>query len=338
MIFPLDQFPEKARGFLSFPNQIHMLEDELRGRFNISDENIAKAFRHGELLVMDEALFPEIVCNRELLDKKELPFWSKVTWLDPKIITFDSIGQGANKLKEMQRSWASYSINCFRRSALIQEKLPYVNLKKRVFPVAIHRSPMGIFSLLDNNSMIASEKTSSLFPCGSLEFVEDHENPPSRAYLKFQEALVNFDILYGCIPESGNKCLDAGACPGGWTWVLRQLGCDVVAIDRTELANFLMKDSFVKFIKHDAFTIPPEELGHFHWVCSDVICYPERLLKWVWRWIESGLCDNMVCTIKMQGKTDWSLIGEFENIPNSRILHLNYNKHELTWLYHRERI
>ena len=39
---------------------------------------------------------------------------------------------------------------------------------------------------------------------------------------------------------------------------------------------------------------------------------------------------NMICTIKMQGQIDWKLIEQFEAIPNSRIVHLNYNKHELT--------
>jgi 23S rRNA (cytidine2498-2'-O)-methyltransferase len=32
----------------------------------------------------------------------------------------------------------------------------------------------------------------------------------------------------------------------------------------------------------------------------------------------------------MQGEIDWKLIGEFASIPDSRIVHLNYNKHELT--------
>ena len=41
----------------------------------------------------------------------------------------------------------------------------------------------------------------------------------------------------------------------------------------------------------------------------------------------------MICTIKMQGEIDWKLIEEgFAAIPNSRIVHLNYNKHELTIL------
>lgn len=41
----------------------------------------------------------------------------------------------------------------------------------------------------------------------------------------------------------------------------------------------------------------------------------------------------MICTIKMQGKTDWNLISKFEEIPDSKVVHLNYNKHELTFIH-----
>ena len=40
----------------------------------------------------------------------------------------------------------------------------------------------------------------------------------------------------------------------------------------------------------------------------------------------------MICTVKMQGSIDWRLIEKFAALPDSRLVHLNYNKHELTWL------
>ncbi len=135
------------------------------------------------------------------------------------------------------------------------------------------------------------------------------------------------------LPKEGSRCFEAGACPGGWTWVLRELGADVVAVDRAPLAPSLMEDSHVTFMTHDAFTLKPEDLGDFDWVFSDVICYPERLLEWVRMWLSSGRTRNMICTIKMQGAIDWNLVAEFAAIPSSRVLHLHYNKHELTWIH-----
>ena len=135
------------------------------------------------------------------------------------------------------------------------------------------------------------------------------------------------------MPNENSKCFEAGACPGGWTWVLVGLGSFVHAVDRAELAPELMKNHLVKFQAHDAFTLKPSEIGPVDWVFSDVICYPERLLKWINEWLESGMTKNMICTIKMQGEIDWPLIQQFADIPNSYICHLNYNKHELTWIH-----
>lgn len=85
-------------------------------------------------------------------------------------------------------------------------------------------------------------------------------------------------------------------------------------------------------MRHDAFTLKPEDVGACDWVFSDVICYPERLYEWIGMWLSSGLCRNMICTVKMQGGIDWQLIEKFATLPDSRLVHLNYNKHELTWL------
>ncbi len=263
-----------------------------------------------------------------------LPYWSRCAMLSPLEIEFESIGSASAALKSIQRNWAPYQYQFFRRAELIQQKLPYINLKTREFPAKIPSSPIGLYTLTGENRMIASANTSSFLPAGKIDFKEDHENPPSRAYLKIQESLTMANLLNGTpFPKANERCFEAGACPGGWTWVLVNLGANVLAVDRTELAPSLMKNPLVRFEKHDAFTLKPEEIGFCDWVFSDVICYPERLLKWVNGWLKSGLARNIICTIKMQGEPDWNTIGKFAEIPGSRILHLNYNKHELTWIH-----
>jgi 23S rRNA (cytidine2498-2'-O)-methyltransferase len=89
----------------------------------------------------------------------------------------------------------------------------------------------------------------------------------------------------------------------------------------------------VEFIRHDAFTLNPEDLGPMDWIFSDVICYPPRLYGWVEKWLASGLCENFVCTIKMQGgKPDRETARLFAEIPGGTVAHLYHNKHELTWM------
>lgn len=314
--------------FLAFPEQKELLLSELSNRFGFT---ATPTESYGDLLYFE---------NKNLFMEKSdgaYPYWARTVMINPFMLHFDSIGDAAGNLKSIQRNWAPYQFTCFRRAQLIQEKLPYINLKDRQFPVKIPASEIGLYTLIDEHTLIASAKTNSFLPAGTLHFVEDHENPPSRAYLKIQESLSMAVLLNGVdLPGEGQKCFEAGACPGGWTWVLVGLGSKVYAVDRAELAPELMKNPLVTFQAHDAFTLKPEEIGFVDWVFSDVICYPERLLKWINEWLASGLTNNMICTIKMQGDIDWPLISEFASIPDSRIVHLNYNKHELTWIWNKK--
>ncbi|MCI5519812.1 MAG: SAM-dependent methyltransferase [Treponema sp.] len=307
--------------FLPFPEQTELLISELETRFNI---NLKPSARYGQLLYYED--FPDL--------KGVYPYWARTVMLEPFFLNFKTIGEAANNLKEIQRNWAPYQYTCFRRAQLIQEKLPYINLKDRKFPVKIPQSPIGLYTLIDENNLIASAKTTSYLPAGSLPFIEDHENPPSRAYLKIQESLTMANLLNGTpLPDSNSRCFEAGACPGGWTWVLINLGAQVYAVDRAELAPELMSNPLVKFQAHDAFTLKPEEIGPIDWLFSDVICYPERLFEWINMWLKYNPNLNMICTIKMQGSINWTLIQQFADIPGSKIVHLNYNKHELTWIH-----
>lgn len=313
----IEKLPGKA--FLAFPKQANILISEISQRLQ---ETNTPTKTYGDLYYFGQY-------------KNQLfPYWARTTMLEPFILHFDSIGEAAGELKKIQRNWAPYQYTCFRRAQLIQEKLPYINLKERKFPVTIPQSPIGLYTLIDEHTIIASAKTTSYIPAGTLQFVEDHQNPPSRAYLKIQESLTMANLLNGTkLPDQNSRCFEAGACPGGWTWVLVGLGSQVYAVDRAELAPELMKNPLVTFQAHDAFTLTPQEIGPVDWVFSDVICYPERLLQWIKKWLSFNPDLNMICTIKMQGQVDWTLIQQFQDIPASRILHLNYNKHELTWIH-----
>ena len=70
----------------------------------------------------------------------------------------------------------------------------------------------------------------------------------------------------------------------------------------------------------------------FDWLFSDVICYPERLLNLVHRWLDAGFTGRCVCTLKFQAETDFVAMAGFAAIPGSRLMHLHHNKHELTWV------
>jgi 23S rRNA (cytidine2498-2'-O)-methyltransferase len=126
--------------------------------------------------------------------------------------------------------------------------------------------------------------------------------------------------------------IDFGSSPGGWTWVLQSLGCEVLSIDKAPLAPDILKLPKVTPIKKDAFTIKPQDIGPVDWFFSDIICYPEKLYEYLQLWITSGLCGNYCLTIKLQGPYSFEVIRKFQNIENSKVFHLHHNKHELTFV------
>jgi 23S rRNA (cytidine2498-2'-O)-methyltransferase len=261
-------------------------------------------------------------------------YWTRTQWLKPFILEYSSISQAAKALKSIQRNWAPYPTVLRRRTALIAEARPPLPLKPKTFPFELPQAPMGGFTLLDEGRLLGSAICSNPFPNGEFSFVEDKEGPPSRAYRKLWEALV----LSGRMPRPGERCLDAGASPGGWTWALANLGAEVLAVDRAPLDPRVAAMAGVTCLKHDAFTLRPEEVGPVDWLFSDVICYPEALYEWICAWRESGLARNFVCTIKMQGPNfDAAATGRFASLPGSRVVHLWHNRHELTWINLEER-
>ena len=160
-------------------------------------------------------------------------------------------------------------------------------------------------------------------------FVEDREAPPNRAYLKLWEALTRL----GRRPVPGELCVDLGASPGGWTWVLLELGARVVAVDKAPLDQRIAARERLSIRQESAFAIDPRALGSVDWLFCDVACYPDRLLALMRRWIAAGSCGTIVATIKFQGPTDLAVQREFAAVPGARLMHLFHNKHELTWIW-----
>jgi 23S rRNA (cytidine2498-2'-O)-methyltransferase len=253
--------------------------------------------------------------------------WAANIWFEPVRIPIASIGEGANALRAIQRSWALFSTGHHGRAKLIQERLPHVSAKPLVFPQAAPAAPLGSWTLADPNTIIAAARCSSPFPNGEMNFVEDRSGPPSRAYLKLWEALTRL----GRYPKPGETCIDLGASPGGWTWVIQSLGARVVAVDKAPLDPAVTALPNVEVREQSAFALAPDEVGPVDWLFSDIICYPERLLRLVNAWIDSGRARNLVCTIKFQGETDFAAQAAFAAIPGAQVFHLHQNKHELTF-------
>jgi 23S rRNA (cytidine2498-2'-O)-methyltransferase len=254
--------------------------------------------------------------------------WAQNIWLDPVEIGIDSIADGARKLRAIQRNWAVYARRLHRRAMLIQAQLPSVSAKPLQFGSPAPRAPLGSWTLLDANTLLAAPHCASPFPNGEIRFVEDRTGPPSRAYLKLWEALT----LIGRHPGPGEVCLDLGSSPGGWSWALQRIGARVISVDKAPLEPEVARLRGVEHRRESAFALDPRAVGPVDWLFSDVVCYPARLLALVERWIAAGTCRRFVCTLKFQGETDHATAARFAAIPGSQLRHLFHNKHELTWI------
>ncbi len=248
-------------------------------------------------------------------------------WHDPQEIEIASIGTAASTLRALQRNWAVYAPVFHRRAVLIQEKLPKVSAKPLVFGTPPPAAPLGSWTLLDTGTLLAAPSCTSPFPHGEVRFVEDRDGPPSRAYLKLWEALT----LIGRRPAPGEFCVDLGSSPGGWSWALAQMGVRVLSVDKAPLDPAVARLPGLEYRAESVFALDPCAVGPVDWLFCDVICYPERLLRLVERWLAAGTCRNFVCAVKFQGTTDHAVARRFAALPGSQLRHLYHNRHELTW-------
>jgi 23S rRNA (cytidine2498-2'-O)-methyltransferase len=257
------------------------------------------------------------------------PAWAEDVWYDARVLSVPAIKQAARTLKALQRNWALLPPPAhYRRARLIAQQLPHVSMKPLAFPADPPRAPLGGWTLLDAGRMLAAPTTLSPFPHGRVAFVEDREIPPNRAYLKLWEALT----LLPERPGPGDLCLDLGAAPGGWSWVLASLGADVLAVDKAPIDPRIAGLGLVTERRESAFALDPAGFERVDWLCSDVVCYPDRLYRLVTRWLQASTAANFVCTVKFQGETDVDAQAAFAQLPGSRLVHLHHNKHELTWI------
>ncbi len=163
------------------------------------------------------------------------------------------------------------------------------------------------------------------FPKGEIPVASD-KAAPSRAFAKLVEA----ELRFGRRIAPGETCVDLGASPGGWTYVARQRGARVLAVDRSPLRDDLMADPGVTFVRGDAFSYEPAQ--PVDWLVCDVIAAPERSVELVLRWARQRWARNLVVTIKLRGGDHAKLDRLKQELPPFMdewfLTHLCANKHE----------
>lgn len=141
----------------------------------------------------------------------------------------------------------------------------------------------------------------STFPRGEVPLADD-KSAPSRAFTKLVEA----EQRLGSRIAAGQTCVDLGASPGSWSYVAIQRGAHVIAVDRSELREDLMRNPRLRFEAADAFKFSPPQT--VDWLVCDVIAAPQRSIDLLLEWLRERRMRHFVVTIKFKGHDEYPLL------------------------------
>lgn len=169
----------------------------------------------------------------------------------------------------------------------------------------------------------------SLWPGGRARMRVAKE-APSRAAMKLAEALQ----WIGFGPEKGESCVDLGAAPGGWTWLLLKRGARVVAIDPAKMAPSIANDRKLRHLKGNAFEYEPDE--PIDWLFCDMVWKPLEVASLLARWGKRHYARFVVSNIKLPMKDKNQFVDRVRGTLESagwrelKMRHLYHDREEIT--------
>ncbi len=172
------------------------------------------------------------------------------------------------------------------------------------------------------------------FPGGEHRMPFD-SGAPCRSYLKIEEA---FDVM-GCSPGRGEKVVDLGASPGGWSYAFSKRGCDVLAVDRgpMKIEDRHSSGGRVRHMRVDGIGFrPPPGWDRTDWLACDMLVAPGVTFGLLRRWIGEGALHRFVVNVKLPQEQPDPVLEPLETYLRSvpglrfRIRQLYHDRREVT--------
>ena len=159
-------------------------------------------------------------------------------------------------------------------------------------------------------------------------------NAPSRSTLKLAEAFMTLlsDEERDTLLRAGQRAVDLGAAPGGWTWQLVNRGLRVTAIDNGPLRDTVMSTEMVEHIRADGFTWrPPRAVD---WMVCDMVEQPSRIASLMAEWVATGRCRRTIFNLKLPMKRRLDGVEQCRELIRKRLASIGPYELRIKQLYH----
>lgn len=159
-------------------------------------------------------------------------------------------------------------------------------------------------------------------------------NAPSRSTLKLAEAFATLltDDERERLLRAGQRAVDLGAAPGGWTWQLVSRGLRVTAIDNGPLRDNVMATEMVEHVRADGFTWrPPRPVD---WMVCDMVEQPSRIASLMAEWIATGRCRHTIFNLKLPMKRRLDAVDQCRLLIGKRLAGVGPFDLRIKQLYH----
>jgi 23S rRNA (cytidine2498-2'-O)-methyltransferase len=101
-------------------------------------------------------------------------------------------------------------------------------------------------------------------------------------------------------PASGELCVDLGAAPGGWSWLLLERKARVIAVDPARMDAKLMQNPRLSHVQGSAFEFAPEQ--PVDWLFCDMVWRPSEVAQMLGRWARRRWTRMLVANFKLPMK------------------------------------
>ncbi|MEY4579820.1 MAG: hypothetical protein RL701_4523, partial [Pseudomonadota bacterium] len=157
---------------------------------------------------------------------------------------------------------------------------------------------------------------------------------PSRAARKLAEAFAWF----GLSPGAGELCVDLGAAPGGWSWLLLEKKARVIAVDPARMDDALMRNSRLKHVQGNAFDYFPDEPAD--WLFCDMAYRPLEVAAMLGRWARRRQTRLLIANFKLPMKRKVEIVERLRGLLEEsgfvgiRTRQLYHDREEITVAAH----